>query len=151
MKKLIGILILFVALSFSGLAQNGAATASAQTRSNLLLVYDVDKADSMITQLIRSNLLLTRQNNKLDSIINALSGTISTTLTTSPSSVTTSGTITAGSRFIILETSSDFSGTINSLLFQANGFLCYPINPDTRYPAIPYTVTAGTLYIRKFN
>lgn len=127
------------------------STAANQVIQQTYLKYSVDKSDSIIAQLIRSNLLLTRSVNKQDSIINALAGTNSTTLATNPSSVTTSGTVTAGARFIILETSSDFVGTINTLVFQANGFLSYPICPDTRYPAIPYTVTAGTLFIRKFN
>lgn len=129
MKKIIGFLILFI-ISFNSFSQTGVATASQQTREALLLKYISDK---------------------LDSVVNALGGSISTTLTASPSSVTTSGTITAGARYILLETSSDFVGTINGMVFQANGFLPYPICPDTRWPAIPYTVTAGTLFIRKFN
>lgn len=76
---------------------------------------------------------------------------ITSTLTSSPSSVTTSGTVTAGARSILFETSSTFVGTIDGLVFLPSGFLSYPITPGSSWPAIPYTITSGTLYIRKFN
>lgn len=88
MKKLLGFLILFFAISFNSFSQTGAATASAQARSNLLLVYGVDKADSIITALVRSNLLLTRDNNKLDSLYTAIKTFTNVSVLSLPSNTT---------------------------------------------------------------
>lgn len=74
-----------------------------------------------------------------------------TPLVSGPSSVTTSGTIAAGAKSIVLETSGDFTGSIDGLRFLSNGFLSYDGGSNNTLPAIPYIVTTGTLYIRKLN
>lgn len=74
-----------------------------------------------------------------------------TALTLVSSSVTTGGSVAAGAYSVVFETSGDFSGTIDGIRFLGNGFL--PIDGGGRgtLPAIPYTINAGTLYIRKLT
>jgi len=77
------------------------------------------------------------------------SGTFQLACTTS--SATTTGSITAGARAILLETSGDFSGIIDGNRFLGNGFMSMPLSSGAIYPAVTYTISAGTLYIKKWN
>ena len=74
-----------------------------------------------------------------------------TAMVVSVTTATSSGTVTAGAQTVLFETSGDFSGSIHGATFLSNGFLPYPPVPDHTWPAIPYVVTTGTLYIRKAN
>lgn len=77
------------------------------------------------------------------------SGTFQLTNTTT--SVTSTGTCCLGARGILLETSGDFSGIIDGNRFLGNGFLSMPISSGAVYPTVSYTISAGTIYIRKWN
>lgn len=127
MKKLFIILIALISVNVS--AQIGVATASNQT-----LEIAAIKSNSTISV---TGVVITSPS--------------ITALIASASSVTTSGTVTAGSKYILFETSSDFVGTIEGLRFLNNGFLPYPYLTNGTWPAISYVVTSGTLYIRKYN
>lgn len=84
--------------------------------------------------------------------VNGLNSVITNnTLSSSATSVTTSGTVTTGAASILFETSGDFTGTIDGLRFLGNGFLSYPSTERGKYPAIPYAVETGTLFIRKIE
>lgn len=71
-------------------------------------------------------------------------GTPVTVTSTAP---TSGGSVTAGSKGASFVTSADFVGTINGATFPASA--SKNINPPLGYvnPIIPYTVSAGTLYI----
>lgn len=63
---------------------------------------------------------------------------------------TSGGTVDAGAKSVSFVTSSDFSGTINGAAFPASAAKSFTvISPADTHPAIPYTISAGTLYIDK--
>lgn len=73
-------------------------------------------------------------------------GGVQRTLTSS--AVTTDGTVSAGAKSVSFVTSSDFSGTINGVAFPVSASKnVAPISPADTIAAIPYTVSAGTIYI----
>lgn len=72
-------------------------------------------------------------------------------LTNTTTSVTSTGTCCLGARGILLETSSDFSGIIDGNRFLSSGFLSMPITQGAVYPTVSYTISAGTIYIRRWN
>ncbi len=97
---------------------------------------------------------------KLQLLLNQLAAGITTTnsatgstfqLTCTTTSATTTGSITTGARAILLETSGDFSGIIDGNRFLGNGFMSMPLGGGAIYPAVTYTISAGTLYIKKWN
>ena len=75
-------------------------------------------------------------------------GTVGVQRTLASSAVTTDGTVSAGAKSVSFVTSSDFSGTINGAAFLASASKnIAPISPADTIAAIPYTVSAGTIYI----
>lgn len=129
MKKILIVTLLLISCSIK--AQQAATSGNQQ--------IEIGKLQLLLNQL-QSGITVTAS---------ATSGTFQLTSTTS--SVTTSGTVTTGARSVLFETSSDFVGTIDGVRFLGNGFLPYSGGASGKLPAIPYTVSAGTLYIRKLN
>lgn len=84
---------------------------------------------------------------KSNSIVTTSPGSTARTLTSS--SVTTSGTVTAGARSVLFEPLIGFVGTLDGQT------LTDPIeisaDPNGTLPAIPYAITSGTLIIRKLQ
>lgn len=128
--------------------------------------------DTVNTSVGTVNTSIGTSNTKLDTIntsvgtVNTSVGTVNTTLTSgnvktqvvptsskarltiTSSAVATNGSITAGALFIEFITSSDFTGTINGVSIPNLAIMTFPYMPGYDYPAISYTVTGGTLYIR---
>lgn len=84
------------------------------------------------------------------------SGTLTTTsgttaLAMTSSTANTSGTVTAGAKSVTFETSSDFVGTIDGVTANAN--MVYPLSAgwNNTLPQIVYTVSAGSIRIRKLQ
>jgi len=73
-------------------------------------------------------------------------GGVQRTLTSS--APTSGGTVSAGAKSVSFVTSNDFSGTINGAAFPTSAAKnVTPTSPADALPAIPYTISAGTLYI----
>lgn len=70
-----------------------------------------------------------------------------TALTVTDEAVTGSGSIAADALAIEIITSSDFVGTINTVAIPQLAVKTYQHIPGYKYPAINYTISAGTLYI----
>lgn len=70
-----------------------------------------------------------------------------TNLTLTESAVVTNGNTASDNLYVTFITSSDFTGTINGVSIPNLAVKNYPYLPGYKYPAISYTVTAGTLYI----
>lgn len=71
----------------------------------------------------------------------------STSLVLTSGTFTTSGTIAAGSRYSIITSDPTFTGSVKGLpLAGGQPLNLFPM-PSYVYPAIPYVVTSGTLYI----
>ena len=77
------------------------------------------------------------------------SGSVALAMTSSTTNA--SGTVTAGAKSIMFETSSDFAGTIDGVTANAN--MVYPLSAgwNNSLPQIVYTVTSGSLRIRKLQ
>lgn len=128
MKKILILgLLLF---SFCGRAQQATSTNQQIEIGKLNLIYGQ----------LQSGITTTNS---------AGSGTFQLTNTTT--SVTSTGTCCLGARGILLETSGDFSGIIDGNRFLGNGFLSMPVSQGAIYPTVSYTISAGTLYIRKWQ
>jgi len=74
-----------------------------------------------------------------------------TALSMSSSTTASSGTVTAGYKSVTFETSSDFVGTIDGITANAN--MIYPISAgwNNTLPQIVFTVTSGSVRIRKLQ
>lgn len=129
MRKLL--IIIFLVISCGVKSQTAATAANQQIQIG---------KEQLILQALQSGITVTTS---------AASGTFQLTNTTT--SVTTTGTCCLGARGILLETSGDFSGIIDGNRFLGNGFLSMPISPGAVYPIVSYTISAGTLYIRKWQ
>ena len=129
MKKLLIITLLLISWGVN--AQTQATSANQQ--------IEIGKLQLLLNQMASGITVTT----------SAGSGTFQLTNTTS--SVTATGTCCLGARGILLETSGDFSGIIDGNRFLGNGFLSMPMSSGAIYPTVSYTVSAGTLYIRKWQ
>lgn len=64
--------------------------------------------------------------------------------------VSVDGFVSAGSRSVTLETSSDFMGTILGVVAQASGFYTYAVNQNNdTIGEIAYTISSGSITINK--
>jgi len=61
------------------------------------------------------------------------------------------GTITAGYWSVTFETSDDFAGTINGVTRQASRSITIKAKENNTLPAIPFTITAGTITVDKLS
>lgn len=87
-----------------------------------------------------------------DAIYNAVvalgpSGGSTRTITSSV--VTTSGSVTAGAKWVNFIMSDDFTGTVNGANIIGAFSFMMPYMGQDLYPAIPYTVTTGNIRIDK--
>lgn len=101
------------------------------------------KADTTVQNLRKIMNVLT------SSVVSvATSSTTSYALTLStPTAAVSSGTVATGAKAITFITSSNFAGTINTATFSGNLNISFRPIASYTYPAIPYTVTSGTLII----
>jgi len=128
MKKILLLSLLFLSLSgYSQMATSGNQQTEIAVLRNLLAQLQAGTT----------------------STASIMSGTFQLSCTTT--SATSTGSITSGARAILLETSSDFSGIIDGNRFLGNGFMSMPLGGGAVYPAVTYTINAGTLYIKKWN
>lgn len=121
--------------------------------TGLILLSSVSNAQINLATTLRqdTNIKVLRQ---IRSALVQGSVTVNTAtfqLTSTTTSVTTSGAVTTGASSILFETSLDFVGTIDGVAFGAGGFLPYSGGPGGKLPAIPYTISAGAIYIRKLS
>lgn len=142
MKKSLVILFLFASsLCFS---QNGVATASLQTAGNNTL-------NVIRGALFSSGVSLADWAVSIDGKVNSLINQMSLlqpnvyTLSITSSTITGTGTITAGSKFIGIKTSSNFVGSINGVTRDPNWFYSFG-TPQTNavLGAMTYSITSGS-------
>jgi hypothetical protein len=81
----------------------------------------------------------------------ATSGTATTVAVVSGTSLTTSGTIAAGARQVILTTSSNYAGTVLGATFNASETQTISAPDGMTLSAIPFTISSGTLRALKTN
>lgn len=75
----------------------------------------------------------------------------SSNLTLTSSSVTTGGTVSAGSKSVLFETSDDYTGNIDGVSADAGASYPFSSGDAGTLPAIVYTVSTGSIRIRKLN
>lgn len=139
MKKAFKLIVIALAFASTAFAQTvtpcGISTPSCQSFVN---------GDN---QNINKTLLSIGQTIANSATIAPPSGT--TALSLSSYTSNTSGTVTAGSKSITFETSSDFVGTIDGVDASNNMIYVFSSGWNNTLPQIVFTVSAGTIRIRK--
>lgn len=117
----------------SDVALGLGATAGAALTSIVTNTTTMVSSLATITAVLQTRILAPAQ------------GTVSTSV------VTGSGSVAAGARHVEIIASTDFTGTINGATINPTHFreFSFPSAQWNTLPAIPYTITAGSLYITR--
>ncbi len=129
-----------------------AITHDSVVVTNTVSVKVINTASVNVTNTVNTNVTNTVNTNVTNTVtvtgaVSVIQNTTAVSLTSSL--VTSNGSITSGAKAISAFFSSDFSGTFNGTVFPAGAAINLCI-PGTTQPAIPFTISAGSiLYIKE--